>query len=72
MNKLEYNKYTLEENKNTLKKYVHELINISDVIYHELLKEKEKVKSLKKDIQIFQAKLIKLREEVQRWIRIKK
>ena len=64
MNKLEYNKYTLEENKSTLKKYVHELINISDVIYHELLKEKEKVKSLKKDIQIFQAKLIKLREEV--------
>ena len=64
MNKLEYDKYTLEENKDTLKKYVHELINISDIIYTELLQEKEKVKSLKKDIEIFQAKLIKLRDEV--------
>ena len=64
MNKLEYDKYTLEENKDTLKKYVRELIDISDIIHTELLQEKEKVKSLKKDIQIFQAKLIKLRDEV--------
>ena len=50
MNKLEYDKYTLEENKDTLKRYVHELITISEIFYTELLQEKEKVKSLKKDI----------------------
>ena len=64
MNKLEYDKYTLEENKDTLKKYVHELINLSDILYDELLKEKEKIKSLRKDMRTYQAKLIKLRDEV--------
>ena len=64
MNKLEYDKYTLEENKDTLKKYVHELILISDILYYKLLKEKEKIKSLRKDMRTYQAKLIKLRDEV--------
>ena len=64
MNKLEYDKYTLEEDKDTLKRYVHELIHISDIYYHRLLKQEEKIKSLKKDARIFEAKLIELREEV--------
>ena len=64
MNKLEYDKYTLEEDKDTLKKYVHQLINISDIYYYKLLKQEEKIKSLKKDARIFEAKLITLRGEV--------
>ena len=44
MNKLEYDKYTLEEDKDKLKKYVHELIHISDIYYHKLLKQEEEIR----------------------------
>ena len=48
MNKLEYDKYTLEEYKDTLKKYVHELIELSDFLYAKMDKNKEIIDRLKK------------------------
>ena len=48
MNKLEYDKYTLEEDKDTLKKYVHELIELSDFLYAKMDKNKEIIDRLKK------------------------
>ena len=49
MNKLEYDKYTLEEDKDTLKRYVRELIELSDVLYAKMDKNKlviNKIKSM--------------------------
>ena len=48
MNKLEYDKYTLEEDKDTLKRYVHELIELSDFLYAKIDKNKEIIDRLKK------------------------
>ena len=44
--------------------YVNELSDISNNLYDELLREKEKIKYLSKEIKTYQAKLTKLKEKI--------
>lgn len=51
-NKISDDNYTQEYSKEVLKFYVNELKQLSDFLQHDLLAEKEKVKSLRKDKRI--------------------
>jgi len=48
MNEEEYEKYASEEDKDTLKRYVHELIELSDFLYAKMYKNKLIFDKLKK------------------------